>query len=173
MYSVQSLGNQSSSWRKRIFFDSQSFLWKLQWNTSYLLFDCAITSSFGATSRIDLHLQHYFLLFIDSIKTRSFKFTSNKLSIYSFWVNFVLPKTFWLWRYLRPLDYIYDKNQYTRNISAYSLDYPLQVSVLSPANVSIVRTPNNNIYHAQSIYSFCVKAWKTTSKWKEKIGKGF
>ena len=30
---IQSLGKQSSLWRKKIFFDSQSFLWKLQWNT--------------------------------------------------------------------------------------------------------------------------------------------
>ena len=70
-------------------------------------------------------------------------------------------------------DHIYNEYLYTRNTLAYSLGYPLQVSVLSPANESIGRTPNNNIYHAQSNYSFRVKAWKTTSKWKEKTGKGF
>ena len=43
----------------------------------------------------------------------------------------------------RPIDYIYDKNQYTRNITAYSLGYPLQVSVLNPDNESMEHHAQN------------------------------
>ena len=84
----------------------KSFLWKLQWN----IFSSLIVQSLlvlGPPQEL-IFIFIKFLLFIDSIKTRSVEFTSNKLSIYSLLVNFVLPKKFLF-------EDIYNENQYTRN----------------------------------------------------------